>query len=65
MNVGSDTRKVRIPVAGDPLAAVTSEDFSAARRTFRAEMNTGPDPYADPARWIGTTDVDQDERRSE
>ena len=60
------TREVRIPAAGDPfIAAPTPDDYPAARRTFHAEMNTGPDPYSDPARWIGCTDGDNDERRSE
>ena len=62
----TETREVRIPAAGDPFsAAPATEDYAAARRIFRAEMNTGPDPYSDPARWIGTTDGESDQRRVE
>lgn len=43
--------------------AVEASDFEAARTIWREEMNTGPDPFADPARWIGGTDDDSDERR--
>lgn len=43
--------------------AVEGSDFEPARAIWQEEMNTGPDPYADPALWIGTTTSEDDERR--
>lgn len=34
---------------------VEASDFAAARSLWQEEMNTGPDPYADPVLWIGAT----------
>lgn len=42
--------------------AVEASDFKASRRIWQEEMNTGPDPYADPALWLGFTDAESDER---
>ncbi|WP_166397292.1 hypothetical protein [Rubrobacter marinus] len=44
--------------------AVEASDFRAARRVWHEEMISGPDPYADPARWLGCTDAEDDERRA-
>ncbi len=38
-------------------------DFREAREMWRIEMNTGPDPYADPLRRIGGTTAEDDEGR--
>ncbi len=38
-------------------------DFKAARGVWWIEMNTGPDPYADPLRRIGGTTAEDDEGR--
>jgi hypothetical protein len=42
---------------------VEVSDFRAARAIWQAEMNTGPDPYADPALWLGCTTAEDDHRR--
>ena len=42
---------------------VEASDFRAARSIWHEEMNTSPDPYEDPARWLGCTTAEDDERR--
>ena len=42
---------------------VEASDFRAARRVWHEEMYTGPDPYADPALWLGCTEAEDDDRR--
>jgi hypothetical protein len=42
---------------------IEASDFRTARAIWYEEMNTGPDPYADPALWLGCTTAEDDERR--
>lgn len=44
--------------------AAEASDFKEARAIWQEEVNTGPDPYADPALWIGGTTAEDDERRA-
>ena len=41
---------------------VEASYFKVSRRVWQEEMNTGPDPYADPALWLGCTDAEDDGR---
>ena len=41
---------------------VEDPDFGASRRIWQEEMDTGPDPYADPALWIDGSGAKGDER---